>query len=117
MINSCERNDNDWTLVTPEMVKLLLNALYQLLRRVRRAHFHDDLPPLLGSLDELVHKMTEICSKADLEALENRIEVIRNVVASAHRSLVLAIVPVPEQNNRTGARVAQLTFSMDMEMS
>ncbi|KAJ5271485.1 hypothetical protein N7524_004754 [Penicillium chrysogenum] len=115
MINSFEQNSNNQTLVTPDMVKLLLSALYQLLYRVRRARFHDDLTALLGSLYELVHKMTKICSKADVEALDNRIEIMRNVVASALRGLVPPTVP-EESVPRTSTRLAQSTFPMDMEI-
>jgi hypothetical protein len=115
MINSFEQNSNNQTLVTPDMVKLLLSALYQLLYRVRRARFHDDLTALLGSLYELVHKMTKICSKVDVEALDNRVEIMRNVVASALRGLVPPTVP-EESVPRTSTRLAQSTFPMDMEI-
>ncbi|KAJ6185870.1 hypothetical protein N7519_007171 [Penicillium mononematosum] len=115
MINSCEKNSNNRTLVTPDMVKLLLSALYQLLYRVRRARFHDDLASLLGSLYELVHKMIKVYSKADLEALDNRIEIMRNVVASALRGLVPPTVP-EESVPRISTRLAQSTFPMDTEI-
>lgn len=115
MINSGEHNDNDQTLVTPDMVKLLLNALYQLLYRVRLARFHDDLPSLLGSLYELVQRIAKVYSKADVEALDNIIEIMRNVVASAHCSLVQP--RLPEGNDqKTGTELAQSTFPMDMEI-
>ncbi|KAJ5470393.1 hypothetical protein N7530_007750 [Penicillium desertorum] len=115
MINSFEKSSNNQTLVTPDKVKLLLSALYQFLYRVRRARFHDGLASLLSSLYELVHKMTKVCSKADLEALENRIEIMRNVVASALRGLVPPTVP-EESVPRTSTRLAQSTFPMDMEI-
>ncbi|KAJ5926865.1 hypothetical protein N7516_008638 [Penicillium verrucosum] len=115
IVNSDKQNDNDQTLVTPDMVKLLLNALYQLLYRVRRARFHDDLPSLLGSLHELVQKIAKVCPNADVEALDNRTEIMRNVVASAHRSLVQPRVPEENgQDAETG--LAQSKFPMDIEI-
>jgi hypothetical protein len=59
--------------------------------------------------------MTKVCSKADLEALDNRIEIMRNVVASALRGLVPPTVP-EESVPRTSTRLAQSTFPMDMEI-
>ena len=72
-----------------DTVKLLLNALYQLLSRVRRARFHDKLPVLLNLARELASKITEECSKADLDGLQNRIEVMQSLVTSASRNLVI----------------------------
>ncbi|KAJ9486641.1 hypothetical protein VN97_g6688 [Penicillium thymicola] len=113
--NRGEQNDNDQTLVTPHIVKLLLNALYQLLYRVRRARFHDGLPSHLGSLHELVQRIAKVCPNADIEALDNRTEIMRNVVASAHRSLVQPRVQ-EENGQNTGTGLAQSTFPMDMEI-
>lgn len=115
IINSGQQDDNDQTLVTPDMVKLLLNALYQLLYRVRRARFHDGLPSLLGSLHELVQKIAKVCPNADVEALDNRTEIMRNVVASARRSLVQPRVP-EENGQNAGTGLAQSTFPMDIEI-
>ncbi|KAJ5520819.1 hypothetical protein N7463_001272 [Penicillium fimorum] len=70
------------------MMKFLLNTLYQLLSRVRRAQFHDELPVLLDLARELGSKMTEECLKADLDGLESRIEVMQRLIASANRNLV-----------------------------
>jgi hypothetical protein len=74
--------------VSPDMMKLLLNALYQLLSRVRRARFHDDLPALLDLTRELNSNMTDKCSKADLDGLESKIDVMRRLITNATRNLV-----------------------------
>lgn len=76
------------SVISLDTVKLLLNALYQLLSRVRRARFHDELPVLLNLARELASKITEECSKADLDGLQSRIEVIQSLVTSASRNLV-----------------------------
>ncbi|CAI7603373.1 unnamed protein product [Penicillium glandicola] len=115
MTTRYENNGENQNLVTADMVQLLLSSLYQLLYRVRRARFHDDLPSLLDSLYDLVHKMMEVCSKTNLEALDNRIEIMRNLVAGAHRSLVPPGVP-EENGHRTEIGLAQSTFPMDIEI-
>ncbi|KAJ5458807.1 hypothetical protein N7530_010751 [Penicillium desertorum] len=67
------------------MMKLLLNTLYQLLLRVRRARFHDEIAALLDLIREVGSKITETCSKADIDGLESRIEVMQSLIASANR--------------------------------
>ncbi|KAB8232586.1 uncharacterized protein BDW43DRAFT_279009 [Aspergillus alliaceus] len=70
------------------MTKLLLNALYQLLTSVRRAQFRDELPALLDLIRDLAFKMTEICSKDDLDGVQIKIEAMQNLIARANHSLV-----------------------------
>lgn len=69
------------------MVKLLLNTLYQLLSIVRRARFHDEIPALLDLTREVGSQITETCSKADIDGLESKIEVMQSLITSANRSL------------------------------
>ncbi|KAJ5926378.1 hypothetical protein N7516_008151, partial [Penicillium verrucosum] len=52
---------------TSESASVIL--LDTLLLRVRRARFHDKLPVLLNLARELASKITEECSKADLDGL------------------------------------------------
>jgi hypothetical protein len=96
-----------------EMVKLLLNALYQLLSRVTRARLHDELPGLLDLTSKLVLEMTETCSNADLDGLEGRLDVIRSLITSASRALVKT--RGPEEASRT-AELALSSFPMDMQI-
>jgi hypothetical protein len=96
-----------------EMVKLLLNALYQLLSRVARARFHDELPGLLDLTGKLVIEMTETCSNADLDGLEGRLEVMRSLITSASRTLVKT--RGPEEASHM-AELALSSFPMDMQI-
>lgn len=98
---------------SPEIMKLLLNTLYQLLSRVRRARFHDDIPALLELTRELVHKLTETCSKADIDGFESRIEVMQNLITNANRSL--APPRMPEADSRRAGPV-QSSFPMDIQI-
>lgn len=99
--------------ISLDMMKLLLNTLYQLLSRVQRARFHDDLPALLGIIRELGSKMTEKCSKADLDGLENRIEVMQSLISSANRNLV---TPRAHERNAQTTRSVLSSFPMDMQI-
>ncbi|KAH6893145.1 hypothetical protein B0T10DRAFT_436979, partial [Thelonectria olida] len=99
---------------TPDTIKLLLKALYELLSRDRRARLHDDLRELFDLLDELISTMNGVCSKADLDALGSRIAIMRRVVASASRGLVTA--EVTQDANSGTAGPVQSSFPMDMEI-
>ncbi|KAJ5817143.1 hypothetical protein N7447_009376 [Penicillium robsamsonii] len=99
--------------ISLDMMKLLLNTLYQLLSRVRRARFHDELPVLLDLARELASKMTEECSKADLDGLESRIEVMQSLVTSASRNLV---TPRAHEGDSQKAMLVVSSFPMDMQI-
>jgi hypothetical protein len=100
--------------VSPDMIKLLLNALYQLLLRVRCARFHDNLPALLALTQELNSKMTEKCSKADLNGLKSKIDVMRRLITNATRNLVTPRV-YEENPQHTGSLLS--SFPIDMQIS
>ncbi|KAJ5545400.1 hypothetical protein N7461_007704 [Penicillium sp. DV-2018c] len=99
--------------ISLDMVKLLLNTLYQLLSRVRRARFHDELHILLDLSRELSSKMTERCSKADLDGLESRVGVMRSLVNSANRNLV---TPREHEEDPQKTRPILSSFPMDMQI-
>ncbi|KAJ6126000.1 hypothetical protein N7471_010493 [Penicillium samsonianum] len=99
--------------ISLDMVKLLLNTLYQLLSRVRRARLHDELPALLDLIRELGSKMTETCSQADLDGLETRIEVMQSLITSANRNLV---TPKAHQENPQKTGLVLSSFPMDMQI-
>lgn len=99
--------------ISLDMMKLLLKTLYQLLSRVQRARFHDDLPALLEITRELGSKMTEKCSKADLDGLESRIEVMQSLITSANRNLV---TPRGGEGNVQKTRSVLSSFPMDMQI-
>ncbi|KAL3464794.1 hypothetical protein BJX64DRAFT_285985 [Aspergillus heterothallicus] len=96
-----------------EKVKLLLNALYQLLSRVARARFHDELPGLLDLTGKLVFEMTQTSSDADLDGLEGRLEVMRRLITSARRTLVK--IRDPKEASHT-AELVLSSFPMDMQI-
>ncbi|KAJ5123521.1 hypothetical protein N7448_009618 [Penicillium atrosanguineum] len=112
LINRWEDTGDDVPIL-PDIMKLLLNALYQLLSRVQRARFHDDLPALLELTRQLVQKLTGTCSKADLDGFESRIEVMQSLITSANRSL--APLRGPEANPQKAGQV-QSSFPMDIQI-
>lgn len=113
MINSHEQSNSDRDSVSLEMVNLALNTLYQLLRRVQGARLHAGLSSLLGSLHRLAHIINQEGYKADLDAVDTRIEVMRSVVANPNRSLLPP--KAPEENTR-GTGSVQSSFPMHMEI-
>ncbi|KAJ6113799.1 hypothetical protein N7523_007116 [Penicillium sp. IBT 18751x] len=112
LMNSWE-NTRDDTSISPDMMKLLLNTIYQLLSRVRRARFHDEIPALLELTREMAQKMTETCSKADLDGFESKIEVMQSLITSANRSLVSLRTPEADPQK---AGPVQSTFPMDIQI-
>ena len=108
-----EETNESLPAISLDMMKLVLNALYQLLSRVRRARFHDELPALLHLTRELGSKMTETCSKADLDGFESRIEIMQRLTTSANRSLSTPRVH-GENSQKTGAVLS--SFPMDMQI-
>ncbi|KAL2824414.1 hypothetical protein BDW59DRAFT_180278 [Aspergillus cavernicola] len=100
-------------LISLDMMKLLLNTLYQLLSKVRRARFHDDLPALLDLTRKLGSNMTETCSKADLDGLESKIEAMQSLINSASRSLV---TPRAREETRQTTGSVLSSFPMDMQI-
>lgn len=111
LMDSCKHTSDNRTSITPDMTHFLLQALYELLRRARRAQFHDDLPALLDLLYKLIHGMTKACHKADLDAFDSRIATMRRLVTSANRSLVMDGA-CEENFHRTGP--VQSSFPMEM---
>ncbi|KAJ9481405.1 hypothetical protein VN97_g12076 [Penicillium thymicola] len=107
-----EETSESASVISLDTVKLLLNALYQLLSRVRRARFHDELPVLLNLARELASKITEECSKADLDGLQSRIEVMQSLVTSASRNLV---TPRVHEGDPQRTRPVLSSFPMDVQ--
>ncbi|KAJ5849332.1 hypothetical protein N7534_008021 [Penicillium rubens] len=107
-----EETSESASVISLDTVKLLLNALYQLLSRVRRARFHDELPLLLNLARELASKITEECSKADLDGLQSRIEVMQSLVTSASRNLV---TPRVHEGDPQRTRPVLSSFPMDVQ--
>ncbi|KAJ5670148.1 uncharacterized protein N7477_005511 [Penicillium maclennaniae] len=112
LMNSWD-NTRDDAPISSDMMKLLLNTIYQLLSRVRRARFHDEMPALLELTREMAQKMTETCSKADLDGFESKIEVMQSLITSANRSL--ASLRMPEADPQKAGPV-QSTFPMDIQI-
>jgi hypothetical protein len=113
LMNQSQEPNEDALVISLDMMKLLLNTLYQLLTRVRRARFHDELPALLDLTRELGFKLTQACSKADLDGLESRIEVMQRLINSANRSLVSPRAP-KETLQMTGEVLS--SFPMNMQI-
>ncbi|KAG4293627.1 hypothetical protein FPRO06_00212 [Fusarium proliferatum] len=65
------------------MVDVIIKAFHELLSKVQRAQFSDGTPGLLKSLDKLVDELTESASKADLDGLKTRLEIIKRVVSGS----------------------------------
>jgi hypothetical protein len=107
----CKQQSGHETYMKPDLLKLLVNALYQLLYRVRQARFHNDLPLLLNLLEELVGTNPGACSTADLDALSSKLEIMRNLVTAANNSLSPA--KPTEKPHRAG--VAQSSFPLEIE--
>ncbi|KAJ5559577.1 hypothetical protein N7513_001976 [Penicillium frequentans] len=107
-----EETSESASVISLDTVKLLLNALYQLLSRVRRTRFHDELPVLLNLARELASKITEECSKADLDGLQSRIEVMQSLVTSASRNLV---TPRVHEGDPQRTRPVLSSFLMDVQ--
>ncbi|CAG8027151.1 unnamed protein product [Penicillium salamii] len=101
------------SVVSLDKVKLLLDALYQLLLRVRRARFHDELPALLSLTRDLASKITNECSKADLDGLESKTDVMLSLVNCVNRKL--ATPSVSEGPQRQPAPILS-SFPMDIQI-
>ncbi|CAG8022577.1 unnamed protein product [Penicillium salamii] len=99
--------------VSLNTVKLLLDALYQLLLRFRRARFHDELPALLSLTRDLASKITDECSKADLDGLESKTDVMLSLVNSVNRKLATSSVSEGSQQ-QTGPVLS--SFPMDIQI-
>ncbi|KAL4804110.1 hypothetical protein BDV18DRAFT_166268 [Aspergillus unguis] len=92
-----------------EMVKLLLHALYQLLSRVARARFHDELSGLLDLTGNLISEMRQTCSNADIDGLQGRLEVMRSLMPRASGTPVIT-------RCREGSHPAESSFPMDIQV-
>ncbi|KAJ6127868.1 hypothetical protein N7471_009085 [Penicillium samsonianum] len=57
--------------------------------------------------------MTETCSKADLDGLESRLEVMQSLIISANRNLV---IPRAHEENSQKTGSVLLSFPMDMQI-
>ncbi|OQD75805.1 hypothetical protein PENDEC_c006G06838 [Penicillium decumbens] len=111
LMSKGEETNESVPVISLDMMKLLLNTLYQLLSRVRRARFHDEIPALLDLIREVGSQITETCSKADIDGLERRIEVMQSLIASANRSLFTP--RVHEENLQSGSALS--SFPLDMQ--
>jgi hypothetical protein len=112
LISKGEETSENVLVISLDMMKLLLNTLYQLLSRVRRARFHDEIAALLDLIREVGSKITETCSKADIDGLESRIEVMQSLIASANRSL---FTPRVHEGNPQKSGSALSSFPLDMQ--
>ncbi|KAJ6003535.1 hypothetical protein N7522_006227 [Penicillium canescens] len=112
LMSKGEETNEDVPVISLDMMKLLLNTLYQLLSRVRRARFHDEIPALLDLIREVGFQITETCSKADIDGLESRIEVMQSLIASANRSL---FTPRVHEGNSQESGSALSSFPLDMQ--
>lgn len=113
LMSEIESPNGNAPVISLEMMRLLFNTLYQLLSRVRRVRFHDELPALLDLIGELVSKLTETCSRADIEGLENRIEVMQNLIRSANRNLV---TPKAHEENSQQTGPTLSSFPLDIQV-
>ncbi|KAL5337619.1 hypothetical protein BJX70DRAFT_409080 [Aspergillus crustosus] len=109
----CQNLMSDDEDVSLDMMKLVLNTIYQLLSRVRRARFHEDIRALLDLTHELVSKMTATCSRADLDGVRSKIETMRRLIASANSSLVTRSAREGPPSQTTGLLSS---FPMEMEI-
>ncbi|KAJ5460977.1 uncharacterized protein N7458_002529 [Penicillium daleae] len=112
LMSKGEETNENVPVISLDMMKLLLNTLYQLLSRVRRARFHDEIPTLIDLIREVGSQITETCSKADIDGLESRLEVMQSLIASANRSL---FTPRPHEENPQESRSALSSFPLDMQ--
>ncbi|KAJ6003313.1 hypothetical protein N7451_005860 [Penicillium sp. IBT 35674x] len=112
LLSKGEETNENVPVISLDMMKLLLNTLYQLLSRVRRARFHDEIPALLDLIRQVGSQITETCSKADIDGLESRIEVMQSLIASATRSL---FTPRVHEENPQGSGSALSSFPLDMQ--
>ncbi|KAF7716581.1 Zinc finger C3H1-type domain-containing protein [Penicillium ucsense] len=96
-----------------DTVKLLLNVLHQLLSRIRRARFHDEVSMLIDLARKLVDQFAPISSKADIDGLESKIQVMESLVNMANRNILpcTAHDHLPQQG--TGPILS--SFPLDMQ--
>jgi hypothetical protein len=111
LMSQGEENNEIAPVFSLDMIKLLLNTLYQLLSRVRNARFHDELPALLDQARKLGAKMTDKCSKADRDGLESKIEVMQSLITSANRSLT-----TPRAHEENPQKTSSVLSSFPVEM-
>ncbi|KAJ5422986.1 hypothetical protein N7445_011094 [Penicillium cf. griseofulvum] len=113
LMSTGEDTSDTTPVISLDMMKLLLNTIYQLLSRVRRARFHDELPVLLDLARKMGSKLTRECSKADLDGLESRIEVMQSLITSANRNLVTSRV---HEGDSQKTRPVLSSFPMDIQI-
>ncbi|KAF4955949.1 hypothetical protein FGADI_4122 [Fusarium gaditjirri] len=95
LLNSlCEQALENTELITdilesafPNIVRVLLTALHQLLNRVPQTRFCEELPDLMESVDKLVTQMAENDPDANLDEFLDRVAVLKRMVTSAKESL------------------------------
>ncbi|OQD82499.1 hypothetical protein PENANT_c021G07043 [Penicillium antarcticum] len=112
LVRVYEQQSDTETSMKPDLMKSLVNVLYQLLYRVRQARFHDDLLILLDLLEELLRVYPRVCSTTDLDALSSRLEVMRCMVAAANSNLA----PANPTEEPQGTGVVRLSFPLEMEL-
>ncbi|PLB49662.1 hypothetical protein P170DRAFT_384852 [Aspergillus steynii IBT 23096] len=112
LMSKGEETNENLPVISLDMMKLLLNTLYQLLSRVRRARFHDEIPALLDLIREVRSQITETCSNADIDGLESRIEVMQSLIASANSRLY---TPRAHEENAQKSGSALSSFPLDMQ--
>ncbi|KAF5659986.1 DNA dependent ATPase DNA helicase B [Fusarium heterosporum] len=89
-------------------IDVILKTLLELLNKIQRAQFSDQIPDLIRSLDDLVATVTENCSKSGLDGLETRLNIIKRVIAgSAGR---ITMTKSPSSNERRKAQTATSSF-------
>ncbi|KAF5861160.1 hypothetical protein ETB97_000534 [Aspergillus alliaceus] len=112
LLSKGEETNENALVISLDTMKLLLNTLYQLLSRVRRARFHDEIPALLDLTREVASKIAETGSKADFDGLESRIKVMQSLISSANRSLCTPRVH-EESPKESGSALS--SFPLDMQ--
>ncbi|PYI22896.1 hypothetical protein BO99DRAFT_377209 [Aspergillus violaceofuscus CBS 115571] len=113
LMSKGEDTNENVPVISLDMMKLLLNTLYQLLSRVRLARFHDEIPALLDLIREVGSQVTETCSNADTDGLESRIEVMQSLIASANSRLY---TPRAHEGNAQKSGSALSSFPLDMQI-
>ncbi|KAF4989662.1 hypothetical protein FGRMN_8976 [Fusarium graminum] len=108
LLNANDVQDASLDLDLPGMIDVVLKAMLELLNKIQRAQFSDQIPDLIKSLDDLIATLTERCSKSDLDGLETRLSIIKRVIAGSTDRLTT--MRSPYSNGRRKAQTATSSF-------
>ncbi|KAM0417324.1 hypothetical protein ACHAPT_012640 [Fusarium lateritium] len=95
------------------MATVISAALYQLLNRVSRAQFCDNLPALLEPLGKLVENIGKESPGSDFDALQGRLNIITRVVDGAAGRVIAA---KPPSDNEHDAQPVSSSFPKHVEI-